>query len=108
VQFAQILYSLTAFVLLPFTCQHIKLHSEVSFTVTVVLAALVTAGVVLVYWWRAAAVYGGMHLALVFFCPCWLVHIEKFKTKINGPWDEAVPRLTTLVRERSLQNQQSW
>lgn len=103
-QFAQILYSLMAFVILPFTCQHIKAHSENYSTATVVVAALVTEGVAMACWWRAAVMYGGMHLLLVFLCPWWLVHIEKFKTKINGPWDEAIPRLTTLVREHSLQN----
>lgn len=107
VQFAQILYSLTAFVLLPFTCQHLKRHSESCFTVTVTLTALLTSSVALAYWWHAAAVYISMQLALVFLCPWWLVHIEKFKTKINGPWDEAMPRLTSLLREQSLQNQMS-
>jgi hypothetical protein len=31
-------------------------------------------------------------------CPYWLVHIQKFKAKINGPWDEAVPKLATTLR----------
>jgi len=30
-------------------------------------------------------------------CPMWLVKIHKFKAQINGPWDEAVPRLSWLV-----------
>eukprot|EP00890_Picochlorum_soloecismus_P004289 jgi/Picsp_1/4861/NSC_02226-R1_phosphatidylinositol n-acetylglucosaminyltransferase subunit c len=33
-------------------------------------------------------------LLIVFLCPMWLVRIEKFKANINGPWDEAVPKLT--------------
>lgn len=31
-------------------------------------------------------------------CPWWLVRIHKFKAAINGPWDEAVPRLSRRVR----------
>lgn len=30
---------------------------------------------------------------ITLLCPMWLVRIQKFKAKINGPWDEAVPKL---------------
>ena len=30
----------------------------------------------------------------------WLVSIHKFKAKINGPWDEAVPHLPTSPQWR--------
>jgi phosphatidylinositol glycan class C protein len=39
----------------------------------------------------AASVFVGL------LCPMWLVKIHKFKAQINGPWDEAVPRLSWLV-----------
>jgi phosphatidylinositol glycan class C protein len=29
-----------------------------------------------------------------FICPMWLVRIQKFKAQINGPWDEAVPKIS--------------
>lgn len=39
----------------------------------------------------AASVFVGL------LCPMWLVKIHKFKAQINGPWDEAIPRLSGLV-----------
>lgn len=30
-------------------------------------------------------------------CPMWLVRIQKFKAKINGPWDEAQPKLSASL-----------
>jgi len=30
-------------------------------------------------------------------CPMWLVRIHKFKAQINGPWDEAAPRLSSTL-----------
>jgi lysylphosphatidylglycerol synthetase-like protein (DUF2156 family) len=105
VQFAQILFSLTAFVLLPFTCQHIKQRSNRLFTAIVALALLATCTLLLNFAWQLAVVYLVLQACLLFLCPWWLLHIEKFKAKINGPWDEAVPRLTTLVRQTSLENQ---
>lgn len=36
-------------------------------------------------------------LFVTFLCPMWLVRIHKFKAAINGPWDEAVPRLSSAV-----------
>lgn len=29
-----------------------------------------------------------------FICPMWLVRIQKFKAQINGPWDEAIPKIS--------------
>ncbi len=33
-------------------------------------------------------------------CPMWLVRVGKFKAQINGPWDEAVPKLARDVSLR--------
>lgn len=41
-------------------------------------------------------------LLIVFLCPMWLVRIEKFKANINGPWDEAVPKLTDFRNKTSI------
>jgi len=27
----------------------------------------------------------------------WLIRIQKFKAKINGPWDEAAPKLSSTL-----------
>lgn len=34
---------------------------------------------------------------ITLLCPMWMVRIHKFKAQINGPWDEAVPRLSTQL-----------
>jgi phosphatidylinositol N-acetylglucosaminyltransferase subunit C len=102
VQFAQILFSLTAFVLLPFTCKHIKQQSPVLFTAVMAIALLSTSMLLATFSWQMASMYLALHVCLVFVCPWWLLHIEKFKAKINGPWDEAVPKLTKMVRESSI------
>lgn len=33
-------------------------------------------------------------LSISFMCPAWLIRIHKYKANINGPWDEANPKLT--------------
>lgn len=33
-------------------------------------------------------------LFITFLCPRWFVRIQKFKAKISGPWDEAVPQMS--------------
>ena len=30
---------------------------------------------------------------ITWLCPMWLIRIQKFKAKINGPWDIAAPQL---------------
>jgi hypothetical protein len=46
----------------------------------------------------AAAVAFCAGVAFVMFgCPLWLVRIQKYKQKINGNWDEAVPKWSSRV-----------
>lgn len=46
----------------------------------------------------ASFVCAGLFLTLI--CPMWLVRLGKFKAQINGPWDEAVPKLSKNVSMR--------
>jgi phosphatidylinositol N-acetylglucosaminyltransferase subunit C len=45
---------------------------------------------------------------VVVLCPMWLLRMHKFKAQINGPWDEAVPKLgsilTDMIVSKSSQN----
>lgn len=45
--------------------------------------------------WPISALVACMYLVAVvfitFLCPMWLVKVHKYKAKINGAWDEAVP-----------------
>ena len=38
-------------------------------------------------------------LCITLLCPMWLVRIHKFKAQINGPWDEAAPKLAFDIPE---------
>jgi phosphatidylinositol glycan class C protein len=97
-QFAHVLFCLQLYLLAPFVRRHVcaaSLAAHLALTAAMALAALalllplsrVLSGAF------AAAVAG-----VTLVCPYWLVHIQKFKAKINGPWDEAVPKLATTLR----------
>lgn len=100
-QFAQVLFSLTAFIILPFTCQHIQRASAAAYSAVVLCSATATAALLQRHSWQWAGVYAALHAALVFACPACMLSVHKFKAQINGPWDEAVPKLTSRVREMS-------
>jgi hypothetical protein len=44
-----------------------------------------------------ALLFLGVVVFVSLLCPWWLVRIHKFKAKINGPWDEAVPHVPTAL-----------
>ena len=33
---------------------------------------------------------------ITLLCPMWLIRIHKFKAQINGPWDQAAPKLDSF------------
>eukprot|EP00727_Mastigamoeba_balamuthi_P000259 m51a1_g1023 hypothetical protein (294) ;mRNA; r:646866-648085 len=43
---------------------------------------------------RCALVFASAIVFTSLVCPLWLVHIQKYKMEINGPWDEAVPSVS--------------
>jgi hypothetical protein len=104
VQFAQVIFSLTAFIILPFTCQHLLSASPLAHTLIVFGSALCTTLLLLPYPLPWMCVYVLLHATLVFICPAYMLSAHKLKTQINGPWDEAVPRLMSLVHEMSQSN----
>jgi phosphatidylinositol N-acetylglucosaminyltransferase subunit C len=99
VQFVQVVFCLTAYIILPFTCQFLKSHSALVYTGTVIASAMTTAAFLSHYPWPWLGVYSSLHVTLVFVCPACLLSAHKFKAQINGPWDEAVPHMELLVRE---------
>ncbi|KAK2079313.1 hypothetical protein QBZ16_003004 [Prototheca wickerhamii] len=87
------LLSLLAFVLWPYGCQQIRLagpRADLALTLLMALGAGAELGAVSA---MLAALYAATLVFLGLLCPLWLVRAHKFKAKINGPWDEAVPRL---------------
>ena len=96
-QFVHVLFCLQLFLLAPFVRRYIRtasLAAHVALTAVMALAALALLS-------RLSRALGAVFVAAVlgvsFVCPFWLVHIQKFKAKINGPWDEAVPRMPTSI-----------
>jgi Phosphatidylinositol N-acetylglucosaminyltransferase len=85
-------------------CLHVKQQSRAAYTALVIAAAAVTSLLALASLrsWPAAAVNVATHLAMLFVCPWCLLAIGKFKAQINGPWDEAVPRMDVVLRQGSL------
>lgn len=38
--------------------------------------------------------YFATTLFITFVCPLWLIWIQRYKNQINGPWDEALPKIS--------------
>uniref|UniRef100_A0A1D2A9G7 Phosphatidylinositol N-acetylglucosaminyltransferase subunit C n=1 Tax=Auxenochlorella protothecoides TaxID=3075 RepID=A0A1D2A9G7_AUXPR len=96
---AQLLLSLLAFVLAPYARRQVG-AAGAGARAALTAGTLAGAGAAV---WGASRHAGALFaLAVVFLgvlCPLWLVRAHKFKAKINGPWDEAVPRLGQDMRE---------
>lgn len=95
-QFAHILFCLAAYLLFPFLCRHLQIMSQTTYTSIVLALAGITAALLNRFRWQWQAAYVCLQLGLVFVCPWLLLSISKFKAQINGPWDEAVPKLARL------------
>lgn len=100
-QFVHVLFCLQVYLLCPFVRRYVRsasLTAHILLTAGMVAAALLLllplSGVL-------SLVFVLVILGVSFVCPYWLVHIQKFKAKINGPWDEAVPRIPTSIHSRS-------
>ena len=88
------------YLLFPFTRRYLQQRSEglyhlLTFTFVTVSLSL-SAAVSLI----ASVVVVGCLLFVSLVCPIFLVRMHKFKAKINGPWDEAVPRIPLKLKTR--------
>lgn len=96
------LFSLELYLLSPYARRYVKNKSRIA-DQALTLLMHVTAFVVLS---PIAAVVGYVYTAVVMFitflCPMWLVKVHKYKAKINGAWDEAVPSTTLKLARSSL------
>lgn len=101
-QFAHVLFCLELYLLLPFMRRYIRRASLAAHVA--VTAAMVGAATALLL--PLSAALAELFCALVLFtslgCPAWLLRIQKFKAKINGPWDEAVPCLPGTIQWRAV------
>lgn len=96
-QFVLILFSLESYLLFPFVRRYIY---QMSATMHIVLtAAMFLCSLVLIANLSFALtiayclVVGFVSLV----CPLFLVKLHKFKAKINGPWDQAVPNISLEI-----------
>eukprot|EP00879_Flechtneria_rotunda_P013359 GHRR01013949.1.p1 GENE.GHRR01013949.1~~GHRR01013949.1.p1 ORF type:complete len:178 (+),score=53.64 GHRR01013949.1:913-1446(+) len=95
--FVHVLFCLELYLLSPFMRRYIRnasLMAHILLTLGMVAAAvllLLPLSSVLTIAYLTAVV------SVSFLCPYWLVHIHKFKAKINGPWDEAVPKVPSRL-----------
>ncbi|GMH40411.1 hypothetical protein BSKO_08315 [Bryopsis sp. KO-2023] len=97
--FVQILFALELYLLFPFVRRYVCQASMVvhlaltlaMLAISVLLAAPLSVLLTSMY----CAVVGFVSL----ICPLFLVNLHKFKAKINGPWDEAVPRIPMTLRK---------
>ncbi|CAD7703032.1 unnamed protein product [Ostreobium quekettii] len=102
--FVQILFSLELYLLGPFVRRYIR---QMSTTIHLLLTVASLVGSVLLVAPLSpvlTVLYCLTVLLVSFVCPLALVRLHKFKAKINGPWDEAVPsvpvRLVHRLRSR--------
>lgn len=93
----QVLVSLQLYLLSPYARRYLRTALPPAYGgLTLVLPA--TASMMLA---PISIVLTSAFVALVIFisllCPMWLLRIHKFKAKINGPWDEAVPKMSLTL-----------
>jgi phosphatidylinositol glycan class C protein len=103
-QFVHVLFCLELYLLSPFMRRYIR---NTSLTAHVLLTAAMAAAAICLLLPLSRLITAAYVLAVLsvsFVCPYWLVHIQKFKAKINGPWDEAVPKIPTSIHSSSSGN----
>ena len=93
----QVLVSLQLYLLSPYVRRYLRQAAPAAYVVLTVLmplaamALMAPLSLVLMFAFSAAVLFVSL------LCPFWLVRIHKFKAKINGPWDEAVPELLSTL-----------
>ncbi|KAH3758766.1 GlcNAc transferase [Pelomyxa schiedti] len=91
--FGFLLYSVLTFVLFPVTRYYLRANQK-SQSRSVLVSVLIFFCTVALLLPLSPVVTGAYILAILFICLCcpfWLMHIQKYKFEINGPWDEAIP-----------------
>lgn len=89
--FGFVSFAMQVFALLPIVRRSLRLYSDhlhqriTTGLVGATLVLLLTISRLVACLYLAAVVF------IAFICPMWLVRIQKYKSAIHGPWDEAVP-----------------
>lgn len=94
--FAHVLLCLELFLLSPYMRRYIRQASIAAHLALTAAMALLAALLLLPLSGALTALFLVAVVGVGAVCPRWLVRIHKFKAKINGPWDEAVPDLSSF------------
>ncbi|KAL4443391.1 hypothetical protein ABPG75_011128 [Micractinium tetrahymenae] len=95
--YAQLLLSLELYILGPYCRRQVAAAAPAAHLALTAVMVAAAAGLLAPLSPLLTSAFGCATLFVTFLCPMWLVRIHKFKAAINGPWDEAVPRLSSAV-----------
>lgn len=96
----QVLFSLELYLLSPYIRRYVKNKSIVADEALTVLMHVMVYIVLCPIAAVVAYVYAAAIVFISFLCPMWLVKVHKYKAKINGAWDEAVPSTTLKLNKK--------
>lgn len=89
------LFCLQLYLLSPFMRRHVRAASPAAHAGLTCASVAAACGLLAPLSPPLAGAFAGLALFVAVGCPLWLVRLHKFKAKISGPWDEAVPRVPT-------------
>lgn len=96
-QFAHVLFCLQLYLLSPFMRRHVRSASPAAHVGLTAAMAAAAAALLAPLSGALAGLFAAGVMSVSLLCPWALVRIHKFKAKINGPWDEAVPHIPTAL-----------
>lgn len=97
--FVHVLLSLELYLLSPFMRRYIRQASVAAHVAITASMFCISTLLLLPLSPNLTIVFTFAVVFISFLSPRWLVRIHKFKAKINGPWDEAVPVIPSSIHE---------
>jgi len=93
--FTQVLFSFELIILSPALRRRLRSSSFNLFAMSSVMMAAVAAALLLFFCDSLVTTMSFLFTAIsiVFIAPAYYVSLQKFRSKINGPWDEAMPHI---------------
>ena len=79
--------AITVFTKLPSLARFVKLHSKLMYLLVSFLLVLLVCFILLQLSITLLYIYLTMVVVTWIVCPTWLIYMQKFKDKKNGPWD---------------------
>jgi len=79
------------FALAPRVYRQVKLSSEVAHGITTCCLVLISLALLFHISPLLGTIFGFFVFFITWMCPLTFLYIQRYKNKINGPWDEAVP-----------------